>query len=163
MKISFEVDAPWNILDGTANETSGKITVGKDQKLGSLGADIAVQNLKYKAGLSVAGRLVAGWLRLNPPTPAKFIISKSSLSCAPEDISHEKPCAGSVFGRLTIWAKDYTIDVPVEMKRSKAGFLLEGSKEIKWGDYGFGDSTSTIASLKPIIDLNFSIELPSKQ
>lgn len=162
MKISFEVHAPWNILDGTAEQCGGKLSAGKNGELDSLIADISVQKLQYKAGLSVAGRLVAVWLRANSPTPAKFTIEKSSLNCNPETISEKSPCKGSVDGQLNIWGKNYSIDVPVEMKRNKQGFLLEGVKEIKWGEYGFGDSSSTIASLKPIIDLNFSIELPSQ-
>ena len=49
------------------------------------------------------------------------------------------------------------------MKHNDKGFLLEGVKEIKWGDYGFGDPSSTISNLEPVIELNFSIELPSNK
>jgi hypothetical protein len=160
MKLFFEVGIPWNILDGTANQISGEISLASDADPGSLRADVAVQSLDYKAGISVSGRLVAVWLRENPPTPAKFIISKSTLACTPETFSAESPCKGSVDGKLTIWAKDYNIDVPVEMKRVDKSFILEGMKEIKWGEYGFGDPTSTIANLNPVITLNFSVQLP---
>ena len=160
MKIAFEVHAPWNILDGTGEQTTGKVALETDGTPDSLRADVLVKDLQYKAGLSVAGRLVAGWLRANPPTPAKFIISKSALSCKAETISAETPCKGTVEGQLNIWAKNYTIDVPVEMKSIAQGLLLTGAKEIKWGDYGFGDPDSTISNLKPVIMLNFSIELP---
>ena len=162
MSIKFEVHAPWNILDGIANEVSGKISLLNNKDPGSLLADISVEKLKYKAGVSVAGRLVSVWLKSNPPTPAKFVIGKSSLACTPETISKESPCKGTVYGKLTIWEKDYNIDVPIEMKPVDAGYLLEGVKEIKFGEYGFGDPESTIASLKPVIDLNFSIQVPSE-
>src|SRR4029078_11486969 len=68
MKVVFEVHAPWNILDGTAQQVSGEITLTTDGKPDSVRADVAVQDIEYKAGLSTAGRLVARWLRSNPPT-----------------------------------------------------------------------------------------------
>ena len=163
VKIVFEVHAPWNILDGTAKQLSGQLALADNSKPGNLNANISVQDLDYSAGLSVAGQLVGAWLRANPPTPAKFVIGKSSLSCTPETISAQSPCKGSVDGQLTIWAKSYAIDIPIEMKHNDKGFLLEGVKEIKWGDYGFGDPSSTISNLEPVIELNFSIELPSNK
>jgi len=161
MKLVFEVHAPWNIVDGIAEQISGKISLADHKEPGSFLADISVQKIDYKAGLSVAGRLVGRWLRENPPTPAKFVIRKSSLSCTPETLTAESPCGGSVEGELTIWGKGYTIDVPIEMKHDQNGYLLEGIKEIRWGEYGFGDPSSTISNLKPVIDLNFSIKLSS--
>lgn len=163
MKIVFEVHSPWNILDGTAEQVSGKVSLANNEIPSSLLADVSVQNIDYSAGLSVAGRLVAVWLRENPPTPAKFVIANSKLDCTPETLSAQTPCKGSVDGELTIWAKSYKIDVPIEMKQDEKGFLLEGVKEIKWGDYGFGDPNSTLANIQPVIDLNFSITLPQLQ
>ena len=160
MKISFDVHAPLNILDGTAEEVSGKLSLADNLNPESLLADIAVQKIDYRAGLSPGGRLVSVWLRANPPTPGRFVISKTSLGCTPESITSQAPCKGSVDGRLTIWGKDYTIDVPIEMKKVDKGYVLNGFKKIKFGEYGFGDPTSTIAKLKPTIDLNFSITLP---
>lgn len=160
VKIGFEVFAPWNILDGSAKEISGNVSIGSGGKADSLRAEVSAQDIKYKAGLAVGGQIVAAWLRANPPTPAKFVIVKSTLSC--KTSSTEKICKGSVDGELTIWAKPYNIDVPIEIKSTKTGALLTGFKEIKFGEYGFGDPDSTIAKLKPTIDLTFSIELPSE-
>jgi hypothetical protein len=127
----------------------------------SLRADVGVRDIDYKAGIRVAGQLVATWLRNNPPTPAKFVIKNSSLPCPSEAISSGKSCKGKVGGELTIWGKAYTIDVPVEVTKHDKGLFLVGEKEIKFGEYGFGDPTSTIAHLNPSVDLHFSIELPA--
>lgn len=161
MQITFEVHAPWNILDGTAQQVNGKLSLLQNKDPGSLQADLTAQDISYKAGLSVAGRLVSGWLKLNPPTPARFIISDSRLECTPQTISSTTPCPGSVSGKLNIWRKDYTIDLPIEMQAVATGFKLIGTKAINWGEYGFGDPESTIANLKPVIKLNFLISLPS--
>jgi hypothetical protein len=164
MDIDFEVHSPWNILDGTAEQVRGNISLAPNgTSEDNIRADISVEKLDYKAGLSLAGRLVAGWLRMNPPLPAKFVIDKSSFNCPPDATKTQAPCAGTVNGLLTIWAKEHNIDVPIETKPSPQGILLTGMKKIKWGEYGFGDNDSTISHLEPVIVLNFSINIPSKK
>jgi hypothetical protein len=158
-EIDFEVFAPWNIVDGKAEEISGDLKLNDEKDAGSLRADIAVKSLDYSAGIRPAGQLVASWLRSNPPTPARFVISKTTLACAPESLSLKKPCKGTVDGQLTIWGKEYFIDIPIEIKNGKTGPVLEGFKEIKFGQYGFGDPSSTIAKLKPSIELKFTVTL----
>ncbi len=159
MSVSFEVYAPWNILDGSAKQLKGTVTVAGEETSDRLRASVSAEDIDYKAGLSVAGQLVASWLRSNPPTPAKFIITKSSVLCAPDPISNQKVCRGSVDGTLTIWGKDYKIDFPVETQPGESSVIITGGKEIKWGEYGFGDPSSGLASIKPVIDMTFSIEL----
>ena len=159
MKVSFEVHAPWNVLDGEAQEIVGKVTLAETSDPSALRADVSAQKIEYKAGIRAAGQIVAAWLRNNPPTPGRFVITKASLGCTPESIASQVPCKGSVDGRLTIWEKDYTIDIPIEMKQGEKGFLLEGMKDIRWGEYGFGDPNSTLAKISPVIELKFSIDL----
>lgn len=159
MKIDFEVMAPWNILDGEAKEISGVLSLHNENDPGSLRADIAVQKLNYSAGLRAAGQIVAAWLEANPPTPARFVIKNTASSCTLENIAAYTPCKGTVDGQLTIWGKEYFIDIPVEIKNEKSGSRLEGFKKINFGEYGFGDPNSTIAKLKPNIELKFSVAL----
>jgi hypothetical protein len=159
MKIVFEVLSPWNILSGSGEAVSGLLKADSKNPRGLL-AEISVQKIVYRAGLSIAGRMVEAWLNVNPPTPAKFIIGKSSLKCPKEAISLGHGCTGTVDGKLSIWAKTYDIDIPVEIVPASTGFQLKGAKRINWGDYGFGDPSSTIAHIRPVIALDFSIDLP---
>jgi len=147
MTVNFEVYAPWKILEGTGNGTSGQLSNQNNGTADPLRADISVETIDYKAGLKVAGQLVASWLRSNPPTPAKFVILKSSLPCASVALATNTSCKGVLDGLLTIWNKSYPIDVPVEMTFKDNGFSLIGVKEIKFGEYGFGDPSSSIAHL----------------
>jgi hypothetical protein len=160
VKIEFRVDAPWKILEGTAEQIIGKMALATNGAADSLRANLAVQRLQYKAGLRAAGQMIAAWLRANPPTPAKLSINKTSLPCTPESLSAQSPCRGTVDGQLTIWAKEYNIDIPVELHAVQEKLLLTGMKKIKWGEYGFGDPNSSISKLQPVVELNFSIEVP---
>lgn len=161
IKISFEVHSPWNILDGVAQEIGGEVSIKSEDNSDKLSADLEAQDIRYKAGLSVAGRLVSAWLQANPPTPAKFVIQRSRLICKREPTLEEEHCSGTVDGKLNIWQKDYVIDIPVDLKRDELNVTINGMKEIQWGEYGFGDPTSTIANLKPVIELKFEIGLPA--
>jgi polyisoprenoid-binding protein YceI len=159
ISVTFEVHAPWNILDGMAKQLKGTVNIAGEETRDRLRVSVSAQEIDYKAGLSVAGQLVASWLRANPPTPAKFNIIKSSVSCALDTAINQKVCRGSVDGTLTIWGKDYKIDFPVETQPNERSVIITGGKEIKWGEYGFGDPNSKLASIKPVIDMTFSIEL----
>jgi hypothetical protein len=159
VEVVFEVHAPWNILEGKATMLRGNVTVTTGDTPDKLRAEVSAQEIEYKAGLSIAGRLVAAWLRANSPTPAKFVIGKSSVTCARDPSVTYPVCKGTVVGMLTIWGKDYSIDFPVETQSEGARFIVTGGKHIKWGEYGFGDANSTIASLNPVIAVTFSIDL----
>jgi hypothetical protein len=160
VKIAFRVDAPWKILEGTAEQIMGKMALATNGTADSIRANLAVQKLQYKAGLRAAGQMIAAWLRANPPTPAKLSIGKTSLPCTPESLSAQGPCRGTIDGQLTIWAKEYNIDIPVELHAAEEKLLLTGVKKIKWGEYGFGDPSSSISKLQPVVELSFSIEVP---
>lgn len=156
LQASFSVSAPWHLLKGSAVEIKGSASLATPTDPGSIRADLDVQSLDYSASLRPAANVLRIWLKNNPLTPANFKILKTNLECDPAALSDEGSCKGTIDGRAVMKTGTYNVDVPIVMTRQGRDFLLEGEKEIEWGQYGIGHEDHPIAYLKPSITFTFS-------
>lgn len=155
VKISFEVDSTWHLVEGKTSGIGGQVALTDS---GNVNAEILIPVAKFDTDSGMRDKKMKKVMHQTKHPNVSFKVF-NILNICKDDILASKKCDVEVDGELEISGNKKKIKFPAKIFVEKSMLNLEGKTSLLWADYGVEDPSILVAKLNEKVSINFNVKL----
>jgi len=160
--VSFVVDSTFHTIHGTTKNLEGGVHLKDKHDPLSIVVDLTIQVKTFDTDWDSRDEKLQECMASDVFPIASFTSRRLSDSCKPVVIDITGRCSGTLAGTLTMRDVSREVELPVEIVKEKASYLISGSLPVQWADYNIEDPSILIAKLDPTVIISYQTRVPLK-
>lgn len=163
--VRFAVDSTWHLVEGKTSGLHGKIWLHDPSDPLSIRIDAGIPVARFDTERESRDEKLRKVMHAEQFPEVRFSGQKASPlggACEPSMLMDGAMCRLDIEGELRIGAVSKTVVLPVEVKKSAKGLVVEGELALEWADYGVEDPSILIAKLDKTVRVHVSVVIPQE-
>jgi polyisoprenoid-binding protein YceI len=157
--VGFVVDSTWHTVHGVTSGITGVAKLSDQIDPASVNIMLNLPVAKFDTDNGSRDKKLRRVMAEDKFPKVRFEGTGLSGRCNPKLVIAEHKCSDLLKGKLTIRDISKDLSIPVLISFEENRFLINGSVEIDWSDFGVEDPSILIATVSKKVKIDFSVVL----
>jgi polyisoprenoid-binding protein YceI len=157
--VGFDVDTTWHWVHGQTSGIDGEAMLSAPDDPQSVAIEVKIPVANFDTDSSSRDSELRNVMAADKYPFVILNASGLTKGCTPAKVLAEGSCEDAMAAKIQIRAIKSDFLLPILMKKTKEGFSVEGSFNIKWPDFGVEDPSILVARVHKDVTIKFKVTL----
>ncbi len=160
VKINFQVDSTWHLIEGEVPNVSGRIWLERKSDPTSIRGDLKAEVAAFDTDNGSRDKELRHVMDAEQfPVVSMVISGFSGEPCSPIKVEKTGECKGLLKAKITIRDVSKDIELPYLVRRDGGSYDVKGEFSLRWADFGVEDPSILVAKLDDTVKIKYVMKM----
>jgi polyisoprenoid-binding protein YceI len=160
VKINFEVDSTWHLIEGDVPKVSGRIWLESKSDPTSIRGELKAEVAAFDTDNGSRDKELRHVMDAEKfPVVMMAITGFEGEPCSPIKVEKAGECRGVLKSKITIRDVSKDVHLPYVIKQDEGNYDVKGDFSLQWAEFGVEDPSILVAKLDETVKIKYSLKM----